>query len=47
LLIGSVLGVVNSVLAAQPNIGQKPIIEPRKVIVPRCFGFPAPAVAQN
>jgi hypothetical protein len=47
LLVGSILGMVNSVLAIQPDVGEKPIIEPVQAIVLRLFVLPVPAAAQN
>jgi hypothetical protein len=47
LLDASILGIVNSVLAIQPNIGKKPLVEPAQTIVIRFLVLPVPAAAQN
>jgi hypothetical protein len=47
LLDASILGIVNSVLAIQPNIGEKPLVEPAQTIVLRFLVLPVPAAAQN
>jgi hypothetical protein len=47
LLVGSVLGMVNSVLAVQPNIGKKPIPNSVQAVVLRFFVLPVPTAAQN
>jgi hypothetical protein len=41
------LGIVNSVFAIQPNVGEKPIVEPVQAIVLRFLLLPVPAAAQN
>jgi hypothetical protein len=46
LLVGSVVGTVNSVLAMQP-VGKKPIVRPVKGIVRPFFVLPVPTAAQN
>jgi hypothetical protein len=38
--------MVNSVLAIQPDIGEKPIVEPIQAIVLRFFALLVPATAQ-
>jgi hypothetical protein len=38
---------MNSVLAIQPKVGEKPIVEPVQAIVLRFFLLPVPAAAQN
>jgi hypothetical protein len=47
LLVGSVVGTVNSVLAVQPNVGEKPIAKSVQAIVLRFFVLPVPTAAQN
>jgi hypothetical protein len=47
LLDGSTLRIVNSVLAIQSDIGEKPIVESAQAVVLRFFIVPAPAAAQN
>jgi hypothetical protein len=44
LLVGSALGIVNSVL---PNVGKKPIAKSVQAIVLRFFVLPVPTAAQN
>jgi len=46
LLVGSIFGIVNSVLAKQPNVGEKPIVEPVQAIVLRFFVLSLPAAAK-
>jgi len=38
---------MNSVLAIQPKVGEKPIVEPEQAIALRSFLLPVPAAAQN
>jgi hypothetical protein len=47
LLVGSVVGTVNSMLAVQPNIGEKPIAKSVEAIVGRFFILPVPTAVQN
>jgi hypothetical protein len=47
LLVGSILGIVNSVLAVQPDVGKKPIAESVQAIVLRFFVLPVPMAAQS
>ncbi|HWX26660.1 MAG TPA: hypothetical protein VNZ53_04380 [Steroidobacteraceae bacterium] len=47
MLVGSVVGTVNSVLAVQPNVGEKPIAKSVQAIVLRFFVLPVPTAAQN
>jgi hypothetical protein len=47
LLDGSTLLIVNSVLAIQSDIGEKPIVESAQAVVLRFFIVPAPPAAQN
>jgi hypothetical protein len=44
--VGSILGIVNAVLAIQP-VGKKPIVEPVKGIVRPFFVLPAQKGAQD
>jgi hypothetical protein len=43
----SILRTVNSVLAVQSDVGEKPIVEPVQAVVLRFFVLPVPATAQN
>jgi len=45
--VGSILGIINSVLAMQPNVGEKLIIEAAQTILLRFFVLPAPTAAEN
>jgi hypothetical protein len=47
LLVGSTFGIVNSVLAIQPDVGEKPIIESVQAVALPFFVLPVPAAAQN
>jgi hypothetical protein len=45
--VGSTFGILNPVLAIQPDVGEKPVIESVQAVVPRFFVLPVPAAAQN
>jgi len=47
LAVGSIFGIMNSVLAVQPNVSKKPIAKSVQGIVLRFFVLPVPTVAQN
>jgi hypothetical protein len=47
LRVGSILRAVNSVLAIQPDVGEKPIVESVQVVALRFFDFPMQALVQN
>jgi hypothetical protein len=47
LVVGSIFGFVNSVLAVQPNVGKKLIAKSVQGIVLRFLVLPVPMAAQN
>jgi hypothetical protein len=47
LLVGSILRIVKSVLAVQPDVGEQPIVKSVQALELRFFVLPVPAAAQN